>query len=154
MINPSIAGTDLGEVRFPIERSKLAELSRAYGDDDPVWHDAEAARAAGFDTLPTPPTATILGDHWRPGGIVELAREIGADPARLLHGEASWELLQPIAPGDELVARQRVESVKTREGKRGGTMTIVTLETEFVNAKRGEVVARRRDALIESGVPS
>jgi len=153
VIHPSIVGMELGEVRFPIERSKLAELARAYGDDDPAWHDAAAAATAGFTTLPLPPTATILGDHWRPGGILALAEQIGADPARLLHGEASWELLAPIEPGEQLTARQRVESVKTREGKRGGTMTIVTLLTEFTN-DNGTPVVRRRDALIESGVPS
>jgi acyl dehydratase len=153
VIHPSIAGKELGEVRFSIERSKLAELARAYGDDDPVWHDPEVARDHGFTSLPMPPTATILDHHWTPGGIVALAQEIGADPARLLHGEASWELLHPIRPGEELTARQRVASVKTREGKRGGTMTVVTLETEFSNQK-GDVVVRRRDALIEAGVPS
>jgi N-terminal half of MaoC dehydratase len=153
VIHPSIVGKELGEVRFPIERSKLAELSRAYGDDDPAWHDPEVARGNGFTSLPMPPTATILGDHWRPGGILALAQEIGADPARLLHGEASWEILGAIKPGDELTARQRVQSVKTREGKRGGTMTVVTLETEFSN-RNGDVVVRRTDALIEAGVPS
>jgi hypothetical protein len=151
MNHSSIAGIDLGEVRFPLERSKLRELSGAYGDHDPVWYDLDAAHAAGFASLPMPPTATILGDHWKDGGIVALAQRLGLEPARLLHGEASWELLAPIAPGEELVARQRVGDVTTREGRRGGTMTFVALETEFSNAA-GDVVVRRRDILIETGV--
>jgi hypothetical protein len=149
VIDPGIAGTELGRVRFPIDRSKLAELARAHHDDDPVWYDEGAAADAGFETLPVPPTVTVLGDHWRPGGALAPALAIGADLERLLHGEASWEYLEPIALGDELTAVARVTDVTRREGKRGGTMTLVTIQTDFTN-QRGQVAVRRRDTLIET----
>jgi hypothetical protein len=150
MIDPDLAGTELGTVRFPVERSKLAELAWAFGDQDPVWHDPDAACEAGFDAIPVPPTTTVLADHWREGGATAMAEAIGADLRRVLHGEASWELLAPLRPGVELTATQRVESVATREGGRGGTMTLVGLVTEFVDGD-GKVVVRRRDTLIEKG---
>jgi len=149
MIDPAIAGTTLDSVRFPLERSKLAELARAFGDEDPVWRDPAAAAAAGFDALPVPPTATVLVDHWREGGALATAVAIGADLDRLLHGEASWELVRPVRPGEELTARARVRDVATRQGRRGGAMTVVTMETEFTDAS-GDVVVRRRDTLIET----
>jgi acyl dehydratase len=127
MIDPAIAGTTLQSVRFPLDRSKLAELARAFGDDDPAWQDPQAAEAAGFDTLPVPPTATVLVDHWREGGALSTAVAIGADLDRLLHGEASWELLRPVRAGEELTARASVTDVTTRHGKRGGAMTVVTM---------------------------
>jgi hypothetical protein len=150
MIDPGIVGTALPEVRFPVERSKLAELARAWGDADPVWHDPEAARAAGFADVPTPPAVTVLADHWREGGLLAVAERLGADPARVLHGEVAWEYLAPVRCGDELIARPCVADVTTRAGKRGGTMTLLVLETEFA-APGGAVVARRRDTLIERG---
>jgi len=79
VIDPSIVGRELGEIAFPVDRSKLAELARAFGDADPVWHDPQAARAAGFDAVPTPPTVTVLVDHWRTGGVAALVDAIGAD---------------------------------------------------------------------------
>src|SRR5437870_10123721 len=88
MIDSTITGTDLDTVRFPIERSKLAELARAFHDEDPVWHDVEAATAAGFEAVPVPPTVTVLADHWRRGGALGPALALGADLRRLLHGEA------------------------------------------------------------------
>ena len=149
MIDPAIAGTELGSFRFPIDRSKLAELARAHHDDDSAWYDQDAAADAGFETIPVPPTVTVLGDHWRPGGALAAALAIGADLKRLLHGEASWEYLEPITLGDELTATARVTDVGQREGKRGGTMTLVTIQTDFAN-QHGRLVARRRDTLIET----
>src|ERR1700710_2904654 len=97
-----MVGRELGSVRFPVERSKLYELARALHDDDAAWHDPEAARAAGFHGVPPPPTATVLADHWRAGGALAPALALGADLNRLLHGEASWEFLAPVAMGEEL----------------------------------------------------
>ncbi len=150
MIDPDIVGTDLGTVCFPVDRSKLAELARSFGDPDPVWHDPQAARDAGFEGVPVPPTATVIADHWRPGGASEMIDAIGADLARVLHGEASWEFLAPLRAGAEVSATQRVEGVTTREGKRGGSMTLVALVTDYVDGD-GVTVVRRRDTLIEKG---
>ncbi|SHT82335.1 acyl dehydratase [Mycobacteroides abscessus subsp. abscessus] len=52
--------------------------------------------------------------------------------------------------GDELTETRRVSNVTSREGKRGGIMTIVTIETDFTN-QRDELVVRQTDVLIETG---
>ena len=150
MIDPAIAGMDLGAVTFPVERSKLAELARALHEPDPAWSDESAARAAGFEAIPAPPTVTTLADHWRPAGALETAMAIGADLGRVLHGEAAWEYLHPVWAGDEITARGQVREVTRRQGKRGGEMTFVVVETEFTN-QDGLLVARRRDTMVETG---
>ena len=150
MIDPSIVGKEVGAVTFPVERSKLAELARAFHEPDPAWSDLDAARAAGFERIPAPPTVTALADQWRAGGSLEMAVAIGADLGRVLHGEAAWEYLQPVSAGDELDARTRVVDVRTSEGKRGGQMTFVVVETDFTN-QDGQLVARRRDTMVETG---
>lgn len=150
MIENGIVGRALPPVTFPVERSKLAELARAYFDDDPVWHDPEVAEPAGFDGPPLLPTTTVLVDHWREGGALALAEMIGADLARVLHGEAAWEMLAPVHVGDRLTATTVVKDVTRRDGKRGGVMTLVTIETDFVN-QAGILTVRRTDVLIETG---
>lgn len=150
MTDSTLAGTELGTVRFPVDRSKCAELARSFGDSDPVWHDPAAAADAGFDGVPALPTATVLADHWREGGATAMIDALGVDLKRVLHGEASWEYLAPLRAGADLTATQRVEGVTTREGKRGGTMTLFTLVTDFQDAS-GATVVRRRDVLIEKG---
>ena len=148
MIDPTIIGTQLDEVSFPIDRSKVAELARAFGDDDPVWHDPQAAHAAGFDGVPTLPTVTVLTDHWRKGGTGGTVAAIGADLARILHGEAEWTYLKPVKMGDTLTSRRTVRDITQRQGKRGGTMTLIKIDTEFTN-QHGELAVRRTDTLIE-----
>jgi hydroxyacyl-ACP dehydratase HTD2-like protein with hotdog domain len=153
MIDPALEGQELETVSFVLDRSKLAELARAFHEDDPAWSDPRAARAQGFETIPAPPTATVLADHWRPGGALAHAEAAGIDVARLLHGEASWEYLRPLRVGDELTAVTVVSDLKTREGKRGGTMTFLTVETRFTDPD-GALAAIRRDTLIETGAAS
>lgn len=147
----ALVGRDLGRVRFPIERGKLRELARALHDDDAVWHDPAAAAAAGFDGVPTPPTVTTLVAHWTRGGTIGHALALGLDVRRMLHGEAAWTYECPVRPGDELTASSVVVDARHRDGARGGTMTLVTVETTFVN-QRGDRVARLRDTMIETAV--
>lgn len=150
MIQTAIEGRVLETVTFDLNRSKLAELARAFHEEDPVWSQADAARAAGFATLPVPPTATVIADHERQGGALAHAEALGVDIGRLLHGEAAWEFERPLRLDDRLTATSKVTGVKTREGKRGGTMTFITIETTFLD-HAGAVVATRRDTLIETG---
>lgn len=142
-------GRELGSVTFPIERGKLRELALALHDEDPVWFEEDAAGAAGFDGIPVPPTATVLAAHWTPGALIGRPLDLGLDIDRLLHGEAAWSELRPIRAGDELTASARVADVSTREGRRGGTMTLLVIETRFVN-QRGEPVGVLRDTWVET----
>ncbi|MCW3040402.1 MAG: hypothetical protein JWM31_2307 [Solirubrobacterales bacterium] len=144
-----LAGRALGTVVFPVERGKLRELARALHDEDPVWWDEDAARAAGFDGVPAPPTATVLAAHWTPGALIGRPLELGLDVARLLHGEAAWSELRPIRAGDVLKADAEVEGVTRREGRRGGTMTLLVICTRFAN-QRGEQVAVLRDTWVQT----
>lgn len=135
-------------MRFPLDRSKLAELARAFHDNDPTWYDPAAASAAGFEGVPVPPTVGVLADHWREDGALTFATIAGLDLERVLHGEVEVEYLRPLRMGDELTATSVVKDIARREGKRGGAMTLATVETDFVN-QRGELAMRRRDVLIE-----
>jgi acyl dehydratase len=141
---------ELETVRFPVDRSKVAELARAFGDDDPAWFDGKAALEAGFEGEPTQPTITALVDHWREGGAIAHAQALELDLARVLHGEAAWEYLTPVRVGDSLTAESKVTGRTTRAGKRGGLMTFITVETNFTN-QRGEAAVRRSDTIIETG---
>jgi acyl dehydratase len=137
LVDPAIVGTELGSVSFPIESSKLMELSKALLDEEPnAW------------TVPL--TVTALVAHWSPAGAVGTPVALGMELARVLHGETTWQYVAPVSVGDRLTARSRVADVTQREGRRGGLMTLVTLETEYTN-QRDELTMRQRDVLIERG---
>lgn len=148
MADQSLIGKDLGRMTFPVDRSKVREFARSLGDRDPVYTDDATARAAGFAGIPAPPTFVVSSAHWREED--DMVGALGLDLRRVLHGECGWEYLGPVVVGDELTAARTVSGVTTREGKRGGTMTMVTIETTFTN-QRGELVVRQTDVLVETG---
>ncbi|WP_354698968.1 hypothetical protein DSM112329_04667 [Paraconexibacter sp. AEG42_29] len=147
-------GRTLGVLTFPLERSKLRELALALHDEDPVWHDADSAAADGFDGgVPVPPTATVLAAHWSDGGIIGPPLALGMDIRRLLHGESAWTFTGvPVRLGDDLTATMVVADVTERPGRTGGTMTLLKIDTAFVN-QRGEAVAALRDTWVEKAAP-
>jgi len=148
MPDSSLIGREIDQFPLPVERSKVREFARALLDDDPVYQDHGTARDAGFDGIPAPLTFAAAAMHFRDD--VALFAEIGLDLNRVLHGETTWEYLAPVHVGDELVARRRIADITTRPGKRGGDMTLVTFEIDFVN-QRGDTVIRERDVIIETG---
>lgn len=148
MADDSLTGRDLGTMTFPVDRSKVREFARALDDPDPVYTDVDAARAAGFTDIPVPPTFVVSSAHWREED--NMVATLGLDLRRALHGECGWEYHGPVVVGDELTASRRVSGVSTREGRRGGRMTMVSIETDFTN-QRGELVVRQTDVLVETG---
>ena len=148
MLDPSLIGKDLDEFPLPVERSKVREFARALLDDDPIYKDANAAEEAGFEDIPAPLTFAAASMHFRDD--LPLFAKLGLDLKRVLHGESSWEYLAPVHVGDELVAHRRIADITTRPGKRGGEMTLVTFEMNFVN-QNGDTVLRERDVVIQTG---
>jgi acyl dehydratase len=148
MPDESQIGMELDEVTVCVERGKVREFARALHNDDPVHIDPDAAEEAGYDAVPAPLTYGAVAFHWRDRDAA--IEDLGFDFKRLLHGGTSWEYARPLVAGDELICRRRVADVKRREGKRGGAMTFVTVDTEFTDAT-GEVVLRQVDTLIQTG---
>ena len=150
MPDESQIGMEIDEVRFPVERGKVREFARSLGDPDPVHLDGGAASSAGFDGIPAPLTFGMVAMHWRDRDA--MIEDLGFDFTRLLHGGVRWDYRRPVLVGEELRATRRVADVKRRDGKRGGSMTFVTVETEFRDAD-GELAILQVDTLIERGAP-
>lgn len=148
MPDPSQVGLQLDEVTFPVERGKIREFVRALHETDPVHQDAGAATAAGFTAIPAPLTFPMVAMSWRDRDAA--VEDLGFDFERLLHGGTTWEYVRPLVVGDEITVRRSVAAVDQREGKRGGTMTFVTIDTELTDAAGG-LVARQTDTLIQTG---
>jgi acyl dehydratase len=141
-------GTLVDEFSFPVDESKVREFARAIKDPSRRYTDADAAQAEGFEGVPAPLTFAVVAAHHRDAvAAVEL---LGLDISRVVVGEVGWQYERPVLVGDRLDGRRVVADVKSREGGRGGRMTLVTLETELRN-QRGELAVRQREVLIETG---
>ena len=141
-------GTVVDEFSFPVDESKVREFALAIKDPSPRYIDPAAAAAEGHDAVPAPLTFAVVAAHHRDAAAaVDL---LGLDISRVVVGEVAWLYEQPVHVGDRLEGRRVVADVKSREGTRGGRMTLVTLETALRN-QRGELAILQREVLIETG---
>lgn len=147
MTEPLSVG-ELDRIEYDIERGKIREFVRATFTTDPAHTDRDAARAAGFADVPATLTHTVVAGHQRDQR--KFVDTLGLALERVVVGSVKWTYLRPLIAGDHVVGTRRIVDDIQREGKRGGSMRIVTLETEYVDTD-GDPVVRLEEVLIERG---
>lgn len=137
-----LVGTVLAEYTMDIERGKVREFARATGAKVDPYLAADA---------PIPPTFLVTSTFWAPEGSGSAFRDLGLDLRRILHGEQEFRFPNGMPrAGTTLRVRTTVDSISTKQGKRGGSMTFVSTRTEYTD-ERGELVAESISTIIERG---
>lgn len=138
----------------PVNRPMIRHWCDALGDDNPIYCDAAAARAAGFDGVVAPPT---MLQAWTMRGIRE-QRPPGSDerdPFEVLAAleamgykavvavNCEQEYLQYAGEGDTLYHRSTIESISEEKSTALGVGFFVTELSTYFN-QRDEVVGTMR----------
>ena len=132
--------------RFPVEAGKVREFARAVLDDDnPIYWDAEYARARGLPAPIVPPTFVQAAAFWRPTTPSAAERNL----LRVLHGEQEFDYVRPLYVGDVLTVTTAKIQEFAKTGRRGGTMTFTVYETTYTN-QHGQVCVKARSTTIET----
>jgi acyl dehydratase len=100
---------------YEVGRGKIAEFATAIGEDDPVYRDPEAARAAGYPDVIAPPTFAIALTL-EAANVVLSDPQVELDYSRVVHGEQRFTHHRPIRAGDRLVATTTIEAVRAVAG--------------------------------------
>jgi acyl dehydratase len=143
-LNQALLGKEYPPVRYEVGREKLREFAESVGETDPVYHDEEAARAAGHPDIPAVPTFPIVLSR-RVGQKVYEDPDLGLDYSRVVHGEQEFTYHRPIFAGDRLLAAGRVAAVQVR-----GRHELLAIET-VVTTEEGEPVCSATVTLIARG---
>jgi acyl dehydratase len=133
-----------------VSRGKIRELALAVGDDNPIYQSQEEARKAGYADVPLFPTAPTMFTFW---GNTKMGSELvslGVNVMRILHGEEEYEYLGPINPGDSLTGVMTLVDGKSRQGKDGSSMDILTIEVRYTN-QHGQAVLNAREVIVVRG---
>ncbi len=149
-LDPAVMERAFDEFELVVERGKIREFALVLGLTDPVHFDVDAARAAGHDDLLAPPTFTR--QFWHENDANDPMPHLGFDPKRRLHGEQEWEFHKPVVAGMVLRGRNVIISTREKEGRRGGLMTFVVIETRLID-QTGDLVQVARRTLIETAAP-
>lgn len=137
MIDKKHIGLELEPTTVEVEKGRLRFFAKATGQDDPVYLDEDAARAAGYRSLPAPPTF-LFSLEFEGREPFKLFNRLGVDLNRVLHGEQEFEYLSPICAGDTITVRQKVLDITE---KKGGALDIIVARTIATN-QNGDVVIR------------
>jgi acyl dehydratase len=143
-LNLSLVGKEYPPVRYEVGREKLREFAIAVGETDPVYHDEQAAKAAGHPDLPAVPTFPVVLGH-RAGAAVIGDPELGLDYSRVVHGEQRFAYRRPPRAGDRLLAAARVAAIESK-----GHHELLTIATG-ITTEEGEPVCQATSLLISRG---
>ncbi len=141
MLDRSLIGRESEPVIHEVEKGAIRRFAEAIGDQNPIYTEEAAARAAGFPGLAAPPTfAAVLAANERFRHALDLG------PGSYLHGEESIEYGRPIVAGDRITVKSRVAEVAERPGA-SGPAEILIIEDEGRDAG-GALVFRARQTLV------
>jgi acyl dehydratase len=162
-VDKSLIGTPTGKSKITVERGPLSNFAKAVQDDNPIYQNPEAAKEAGFDNIPAPPTWGFAMAHWgafreqQPDDptkgrnpVMEVIGTLMQKGGMVLHGEQEFEYHRPVMVGDVLEGEGKVTDVYEKESK-GKTMTFLVTENVFKDAKTGDPVLTTRMNLIHRG---
>ena len=145
LIDPIVVGTVQPERTVLIERGRLQMFALAIGEDDPVYVDVDAARAAGHPDLPVPPTFFFGMNMGRgPEQDMQWMRELGIDMRRILHGEEAFVYHSVAHAGDTVILAPRITDVYC---KRNDEMQFIE-RTTTVSTTEGVPVVEMRELIV------
>jgi acyl dehydratase len=103
-------------VTYTVGREKIREYASAIGAENPVHHDADAAKAAGYRDLVAPPMFCVVYSS-RAMGPAVLDPEVGINFATMVHGGQVFEWGEPVCAGDEITTFAKVTEIYEKDGK-------------------------------------
>ena len=144
MTDKNLIGHKTGAYSVDVEKGRLRFFAKAIGETDPVYTDEAAAKAAGHESLPVPPTfLKCLESEGR--DVVELLNLVGFDLGRVLHAEQSFVYHKMAYAGDVLTFDGIISD---RYEKKGGALQFVVFEARVTN-QSGEHIADIRSSLVQ-----
>jgi acyl dehydratase len=162
-VDKSVIGQCTGRWRIVVERGPVSNFAKAVKDTSPVYQDTAAAKAAGFDAIPAPPTFSFAMQNWgvfpedqpadnpaKPGGtspVMQIMGGLMSKGGMILHGEQEFTYHRPLSVGDVLVGEGKVVDLYEKESK-GKTMTFLVTENAYSDERTGEPVVTARMNLI------
>jgi acyl dehydratase len=143
MIGRHIIGKEYPPFTVEVEKRWIRSFAEAIGETNPVYLDESAAQAAGYRSLPAPPTFpfAMIMDRNQSFMILD---ELGIDKRRAMHGEQSFVYHTDLCAGDVITGRQRVVDVYD---KKNGALEFLVTETRLDN-QRGDHVCDLRTTVV------
>ncbi|MFA7281017.1 MAG: MaoC family dehydratase N-terminal domain-containing protein [Sterolibacterium sp.] len=144
MIAKTLIGKTFPPYAVEVEKGRLRFFAKAIGETDPIFVDEGAAQAAGYRSLPLPPTFLFAMEIDRPDPLAWFA-EVGMELPKVLHGEQSFTYHRQACAGDILTFESRIVDVYD---KKNGALDFIVKETRVID-QAGNHVADLRSVIVQ-----
>jgi len=138
------AGKTYPPFEYEVGREKIREYARAVGEESPVHHDPEAARAAGFRNVVAPPMFCVVYSAGAMGPAI-LDPDLGINLMLMVHGGQEFEWGEPVVAGDVITTEAKIKDVYDKNG-----MKFYVFESESKN-QDGDTTVKGAWTNIERG---
>ena len=144
MIDRSHIGTTLPPFQFEVEKGRLRFFAKAIGETRPEYFDEDAARAAGYRSIPAPPTF-LMAAEMDSGATEILLDRLGIPIERVLHGEQSFTYHGVVCAGDRLELLSRITDIYA---KKGGALEFIVKDSTLTDLASGRCMVEMRSVIV------
>ena len=134
-VDASAQGKTFPAYEYEVGKEKILEYAHAaVGEDNPVYFDRDAAKAAGFRDIPAPPMFAVV---YSAGAMAPAIfdPEVGMNFALMVHGGQEFSWGEPVCAGDTISTSAEVKEIYEKDGK-----GFYVFETVSTNQDGKEVV--------------
>ena len=114
-VETSAKGKKYPPFEYEVGKEKIREYALAVGEDNPVYFDRAAAKAAGLRDIPAPPMFAVVYSAGAMGPAI-LDPEVGMNFATMVHGGQEFAWGEPVCAGDEISTAVTCKSISERIG--------------------------------------
>jgi acyl dehydratase len=104
------------EASFEVEAERIDQYASAVGEENPVYHDPEAAKAAGFRDQVAPPMFCVVYSAPALGPAI-LDPEVGINLPTMVHGGQEFEWGEPVCAGDTITTAATCREIYEKDGR-------------------------------------
>lgn len=129
-----------------VEKGRLRFFAKSIGETNPIYIDEDAAKAAGYKSLPAPPTFCFTLDLEQDDPFAFL-KEMGVSLGKILHAEQSFTYHEPIYVGDSITLQSEIVDIFD---KKGGKLEFIVEDYKCANQDGALVVEMRRTIVVRN----
>lgn len=129
---------------FEVGREHIRDFALAVGDNNPAYHNVDAAQELGHPDIIAPPTFPFVLTM-KAMALAMFDPDLGIDYGRVVHGEQQFDYERPIHAGDTLTVTTSIADIAVK-----GRHEYVTTRSE-VRTTAGELVVTTREVIVSRG---
>ena len=115
-VDTSKKGKTYAPTTYEVGLEKIREFANAVGESEPVHHDRDAAKAAGFRDVVAPPMFTVVYSAPAMGPAI-LDPELGINLMMMLHGSQEFVWGEPVCAGDSITTTATLKDLYDKDDK-------------------------------------